>query len=208
VDRIDLSNFPNRESDSNIGKRRSRAETRTLLLDAAARLVSERGLERVNSNRIARAAGVGVGTFYALFEDKHILFQELVLSVLEDLGNRLRERVGSGGDPADEIRGWVETVVAFAEENPHRFRAAFAREPAAAGGRPGVGYSARGVERRLRDLQRQGLVASSLHPGVAAKAFACMQAGVVSWWLEDPRRAPREAVIETLVRMHPASLPD
>jgi len=31
-----------------------------------------------------------------------------------------------------------------------------------------------------------------------------MQNDVVCWWLEDPSRASREAVIETLVRLHPA----
>ena len=43
---------------------------RELLIGAAAQLIAERGFDAVNSNQIARAAGLGVGTFYRHFQDK------------------------------------------------------------------------------------------------------------------------------------------
>jgi hypothetical protein len=38
---------------------------------------------------------------------------------------------------------------------------------------------------------------------VTAQALAAMWTRVATWWVEDPTRAPREAVVETLVQLHP-----
>jgi len=38
---------------------------------------------------------------------------------------------------------------------------------------------------------------------VTAQALVATWIRVVAWWSEDPSRAPREAVVETLVRLHP-----
>jgi hypothetical protein len=38
-----------------------------------------------------------------------------------------------------------------------------------------------------------------LHPAVAAQAIVGMWARVVTWWAESPGRAPRAAVLQTLV---------
>ena len=67
-----------------------------------------------------------------------------------------------------------------------------------------VGYSTRVTERRLAELQADGRLDPRLDPGVAARAFVAMQNTVVCWWLEDPSRATRAALVETLVRLHPA----
>ena len=66
--------------------------------------------------------------------------------------------------------------------------------------------NARADDRRTAptELQRDGALDPELHPGVAARAFIAMQNGVVSWWLEDPSRASRDDVVETLIRLHPA----
>lgn len=67
-----------------------------------------------------------------------------------------------------------------------------------------MAYSTRVAERRLRDLQSRGLVEAALNPAVAARAFLALQNGVVSWWLDDPERASREELIESLILLHPA----
>ncbi len=214
-----------RES-SQRSRTRSGPEARRRLLEATTELVAAQGLDGVNSNKIARGAGVGVGTFYAHFEDKHQALQAVVADALEILQARIvAGAVGADQPLAVQVRALVEAVVAFAEEGPERFQVAFGREagrgssrPAAAGkdmpgrlktagssgGRPVVGYSTRVAERRLRELQSRGQVESGLSPAVAARAFLAMQNGVVSWWLEDPERATREELIETLTLLHPA----
>ena len=175
------------------------------LLAAGARLLAERGIEGVNSNQIAREAGVGVGTFYAHFKDKHALQQQLVLTTLDALRRAVEKAVAAvGAEPESQVGALVEATVAFAESDPDRFRAAFRGEQVAGGGRAAVGPSARGVERRLRSLQQEGRVDPHLDPAVAARAFASMQNGVLLWWLDDPSRAGRDELVETLVRLHPA----
>ncbi|MFD4366629.1 TetR/AcrR family transcriptional regulator [Rhodococcus sp. NPDC058521] len=63
--------------------RRDAAENRQRLLDAAATVFTERGLD-VGVDEIASAAGVGVGTLYRRFPTKDALVSELVRQVLED----------------------------------------------------------------------------------------------------------------------------
>jgi len=183
----------------------SRPDARRRLIEAAVRLLAERGLERVNSNQIARAAGVGVGTFYGHFADKYAIHQAVVLQALEELGVRLD---AASREPArdreSQVRRSIEVALDYAVENPRFFRVAFGREPVSAPGRPGVGLSPRRLERRLRGLQVQGRLDARIDPGVAAKGFTAMQTAVILWWVEDPKRAQRSDVIDTLVRLHPA----
>ncbi|MCG8588767.1 MAG: TetR/AcrR family transcriptional regulator [Proteobacteria bacterium] len=175
---------------------------RAALLEAAARLFAGVGFAGVNSNQIAREAGVGVGTFYRHFADKRAVLQALVVAAIEALERDTQRALTQvpSDDVGSQLRGRVEALVSFAERDPDRFRAAF--------GEPGAGRvpapSARALERRLRGLQRQGRVDSALHPGAAAKATLSMQFALVSWWLEDRTRVPRPALVETLVRLHPA----
>lgn len=193
-------------------KSRDASEVRRALLDAATRRFAETGFDGVNSNQIAREAGVGVGTFYNHFRDKLEVHQAVVLDTLEALRGRIASSAGRpGGAIRDQVRELVETVVGFAEDNAERFRVAFGPgshvSRAARSGHPQraqVGYSTRVTERRLADLQRRGSLDPDLDPAVASRAFVAMQNDVVCWWLEDRTRASREAVVETLVRLHPA----
>src|SRR5205085_31479 len=51
-----------------------RERTRARLLDAAAEVIAERGLERASLEEIAARAGMTRGAFYGNFRDKHDLF--------------------------------------------------------------------------------------------------------------------------------------
>ncbi|WP_030175978.1 MULTISPECIES: TetR/AcrR family transcriptional regulator [Actinomycetes] len=64
--------------------RRDAAENRQRLLDAAAAVFSERGLE-AGVDEIARVAGVGMGTLYRRFPTKDALISEIVRQLLIDL---------------------------------------------------------------------------------------------------------------------------
>ena len=193
-------------------KRRDPTVVRSRIVDAGIQLFADRGVERVNSNELARAAGVGVGSFYGHFRDKWELHQAIVLRALDELQSAVA-RVRAGFTPDDieaEVRTLVTAVVDFALGSPDLFRVAFGREVSppptgrAGSGRPNVGYSTRGVERRIATLQSEGLLDTRLHPAIAARAFAAMQSAVVIGWVVDRDRGTREDVIETLVRLHPA----
>lgn len=198
---------------------RDPALTRRRLLEAATRRFAAAGFEGVNSNQIAREAGVGVGTFYQHFRDKHEVHQALVLDTLEGLQAAVARAAADAALPIDgQVRALVEAVVGFAEANPDRFRVAFGQDASphrvprtaraeGAEDRPAraqIGYSTRATERRLAKLQREGQLEPGLVPAVAARAFVAMQNDVVCWWLDDRSRASREGLIDTLVRLHPA----
>jgi AcrR family transcriptional regulator len=64
--------------------RRDAAANRQRLLDAAALVFSERGLD-AGVEEIARVAGVGMGTLYRRFPTKDALISELVRQLMTDL---------------------------------------------------------------------------------------------------------------------------
>ncbi|MFE7422950.1 TetR/AcrR family transcriptional regulator [Rhodococcus sp. NPDC057529] len=72
-----------RDRGSGRALRRDAAENRQRLLDAAATVFSERGLD-VGVDEIARVAGVGIGTLYRRFPTKDALVSELVRQVYDD----------------------------------------------------------------------------------------------------------------------------
>jgi AcrR family transcriptional regulator len=54
------------------------------LLDAATELFNARGYDAVGTPEIAAAAGVSVGTFYRYFDDKHVVYLEVVRRTMSD----------------------------------------------------------------------------------------------------------------------------
>jgi AcrR family transcriptional regulator len=79
--------------------RRDAAQNRRLLLDAAASVFADRGLD-AGVEEIAKAAGVGVGTLYRRFPTKDALIAELVKDVLEtmrQLATAATDQAGGNG---------------------------------------------------------------------------------------------------------------
>ncbi|UCE86767.1 MAG: TetR/AcrR family transcriptional regulator [Deltaproteobacteria bacterium] len=184
---------------------RSRAATRRRLKGAGTALFARRGLHGTTTAQIAHRAGVASGTFYLHFRDKHALFREIVFEALDALRDRLADASArAAADPVARVRERATELLAFADENRNLVRVLFGREHEAGElAEAVIDELVSGIEERLRGRIAAGAVPSGLHPAVAAQALAAMWARVVAWWLEDPRRAPREAVIETLVQIHP-----
>ncbi len=188
---------------------RSRAETRRRLAAAATGLFARQGLQATTTVQIARAAGVATGTFYLHFQDKHELFRAIVFEAFAGLRERLAARAArAGAPPLAAVRARAEELLDFAQENRSLVRILFGRDHEAAElGEDVFDDTVPGIEAGLRRRIAAGQ-AAALHPAVAAQALTAMWTRVVAWWVEDPKRAPRAAVVETLVRMHPfASAP-
>jgi AcrR family transcriptional regulator len=75
--------------------RRDAARNRERLLETAAEVFADQGLE-AGVVDIARLAGVGMGTLYRRFPSKEALIEELVSELLSDLLCDAREAVGEG----------------------------------------------------------------------------------------------------------------
>jgi len=195
----------NVRSGSKTAPARSRAATRKRLLTAGTELFARQGLHAVTSAQIARRAGVAAGTFYLHFKDKEALFREIVFEALEQLRERLdRATAEAGDDPQRAVRARTAEMLALAEKHRSAVRILFGRDREAADlGEDVLSHLLPGVESRLRESIASGEGPKDLHPTVAAQAFVAMWTRVVTWWVEDPRRVPREAVIDTLTHLYP-----
>ncbi|MGD9764085.1 MAG: TetR/AcrR family transcriptional regulator [Candidatus Binatia bacterium] len=164
---------------------RRRERTARALLDAARHVLAANGFHATKIVDIARAARVGVGTFYLYYPTKEACFVELV----EDSVARLRAELDRGrdavDDPIEQSRARIRTFFRFAQENREVFRIVFWH-----------GASFHHVVRRcqegfitdLRDRIASGMAASAFRRGDAliwAEAVIGMCQQVLSWWIEQ-----------------------
>ena len=185
---------------------RSRADTRRRLVEAATELFASGGLHGVTSARIAAAAGVATGTFYLHFKDKEELFREIVFAALARPARAPAARGrGARREPRAQVRARTAELVAFAEQNRSLILVLFGRGHEAAGiGDEVLDSLIPGIEEALRARARAGQLPPELHARASPprRSRPCTR-GSIAWWVEDPTRATRDEVIETLCRMHP-----
>lgn len=81
---------------------RRRIRTRARLIDAARRIIAERGaIEAVPIGEITEAADVAIGSFYNHFASREALFEAVVSDTLEAHGRRLDEATAEIADIAE-----------------------------------------------------------------------------------------------------------
>ncbi len=185
---------------SRSGPRKPRSQaTRRRLLDAGRELFAELGPHAVTSHAIAERAGYASGTFYLHFKDKLALFRELAEDAATELESRLLAVAEDESDPTAIIRGQAEALVGFAEDQQELLRIMFhpGAETAEIGSRI-LERLARGVSFRRREAVAEGRAQACFDSDVLAQAVVGMWAHVLAWWSEDPTRASREAIIQTL----------
>ncbi len=105
--------------------------TRNAILQAAAEIIGEYGYADASIARIMERAGFGHGTFYAYFDSRAELFDQLLpLKGIEVL-DLMHERVKGSADLVDmEYRGFLG-FLEFAQEHPWFFRLLHEAEVAA-----------------------------------------------------------------------------
>lgn len=181
---------------------RSRAQTRQRLLGAGRRLFAERGLHGVTSHDIAAAAGVAAGTFYLHFRDKGALFRVIAEQTIALLRARLDAATRLARGPREAVPAFSEALIDFAEENRDLVRILFSRDAEAAEVEADLLQQLAVVVaggRRARIAS--GEMPAEIHPEVLAQALVGLLARVVAWWIENPQRASRRSVVETLTRI-------
>ncbi len=175
------------------------ARTRRRLLDAGRTLFAQHGPTGVTSHAIAAEAGFAAGTFYLHFKHKGELFQELADQAASELEARLVAVAAVGTDRRRIVEAQAEALVGFADDHRELFRIVFAPggEAAEAGARV-LERLARGVSARRRVAVAQGQAFECLDSDVLAQAIVGMWVRVLSWWVDDPTRATRAAIVRTL----------
>ena len=99
------------------GARRKR-ETRSRLLQAAFRLMAEKGMEGVAINEITEAADVGFGSFYNHFESKETIYAAVVEWLFEEFGKRLDQVTAELSDPAEVVSIAIRHTIMRAQREP------------------------------------------------------------------------------------------
>lgn len=97
---------------------RRKERTRRAMIDAAKRIVAERGTVNVNINEITDEADVGFGSFYNHFESKHELFEIALTEVLEEYGQALDAACAGLSDPAERYAVGVRMSARLGLQRP------------------------------------------------------------------------------------------
>jgi len=85
-------------------RKESQAETRTSLLESAARLFTKRGMDGTSVEEIAADAGYTKGAFYANFKSKEELFLAMLDEHFAAEIERMDRALSGSGDPGEEAR--------------------------------------------------------------------------------------------------------
>jgi AcrR family transcriptional regulator len=99
------------------GERRKR-ETRERLLDAAFRLMAERGKDAVAIHQITEEADVALGSFYNHFDSKEAIYVAVITRVFDEFGAALDALAQDIGDLAEVVAVCVRHTIRRAQSEP------------------------------------------------------------------------------------------
>lgn len=90
------------------------------MLDAAARILEQDGLEAFNTNRVAEVAGVSVGSLYQYFPNKQAIIAAVIARSQDDLAGRIEaaQAAAMEGTLAQGVGALVRVVMAYHSERP------------------------------------------------------------------------------------------
>ncbi len=106
-------------------RQRERLWHRQLILDAAEKLFSRKGFYQTNVQEIAEDAEFSVGFLYNMFENKELLYQELITARAEEYFQKTYEQIENANTPPDKLRAVLRTKLNFFERH-RRFFSIFA----------------------------------------------------------------------------------
>lgn len=195
--------MPRPTSEPRSARERSRLESRARLLKAGERLFAERGFHKVNSNEIARAAGVATGTFYNHFGDKGALFEAIALIAHDRFQEAVEHELAElGEDPlVDGLHARVRALLHFASRNSRLVKAVLGPEGQAQGAATRVFASAAGnISADLEARASAGEIEGPPDSSLATELLTTIWVRATLWWAEHHRTSEPGPFAETLVR--------
>lgn len=183
-------------------ERADAARNRRRVLEAAAALFAERGVDAVSMDDVVAAAGVGKGTLYRRFGDK----SGLAAAVLDERERDLQAAIlsgppplGPGAEPGARLAAFVAGYVAYVAANLDLVAASQQSSP---GARFRTG-SHRFWRAHLVHLFEEG---GAAQPQTRADVLlAGLTAEQLGWWLREQQRSARavtrdlQAIAEALL---------
>ncbi len=177
---------------------RRKKHTRSLLMQATAELILEKGYDNVSIQNITDRADVGRGTFYIHFKDKEEIAWEMIREHSEIVTRQIDEQLADEVFPRKEYLSWVM----FFE------RSAATRDfmQAVMGGKGSlfiyrqiVEFSIRLHERNIID--RRYKIDLDVPPAILANFATGALMQVVNWWLETPNDYTAEQMADLFYTM-------
>lgn len=95
------------------------------ILKAAERVFATKGYYKATIQDIAREAQYAVGTIYQYFEDKEVLYLDLIERKMVDLISEVKEEVEKTKGAKEKIKVLVHQQLTYFEENQDFFRICF-----------------------------------------------------------------------------------
>jgi TetR/AcrR family transcriptional regulator, acrAB operon repressor len=192
-------------------------ETRELLLDAAERLFSERGVSRASLADIADAAGVTRGAIYWHFRNKADLFQAIIDRVVLPMEEMVRAAADdSAEDPLERVSAACVHLLRRTAEDEQARRviglAFFKREPdeelkSLEGRQRECRAEAMALfEKAFRNAVRQGQLPKGLDLRCATYGLMAYVDGLLYTWLMAPGNFDLGAQAGKLVRTYLSGL--
>lgn len=189
-------------------------DLKNALVEAAARLVVERGIAALSLREVAREAGVSHAAPYHHFIDKSALLAAVAEEGFKRFDSyQARALRGAPTDPRERLKALGRAYVRFAIANPHFFRIMF-REDVIGGNRPAslAEVANRTFDRlvnTVRECQKLSGNKSENPIPSAIRAWALVH-GLASLWLDGPlHRIPdAKKIVDTIIHQVSIFLPD
>jgi len=186
----------------------AKQQTRRRLLEAATRLVAERGYEAATLRDVAALADVSTGAVFANFADKADLFNEVIVADLAALLDRMKAAAGADASPSEALLSMLTVGYAsyFGQLSLVKAQMGFSWFSDCGVARRGEGV--RSIVNCLADILRQGVESGTLTPSldpvlVAEMAWnnylANYRHAILDGWTLDVVRARMAAQIDVLL---------
>jgi AcrR family transcriptional regulator len=166
---------------------RRKLRTRRKLLEAARRVIGQRGYDDTSVLDITEAADVSKGTFYLHFKDKEDLTRTLIMQGFEELTTKLDELIGAATPDAaiPNMERTLRVVFGYAGENRDLFRIMLGRQATAELNMMAFTHFSQTVEKTIMRISDSGGPLPNYPPELLAQFIAGAGVRLGLWWVED-----------------------
>lgn len=102
---------------------RKKEEKRKVLLDAAEKIVAEKGMEKMTMDHVAREADVAKGTIYLYFKNKGSLLAAANAKLNKEANEYMKEKMDLYETGSEKVRSMGQATVEFFMRNPQKWKA-------------------------------------------------------------------------------------
>jgi len=161
-------------------KEREKRSRRKTIVEAAKRIIEERGVEGMSMNHVAGLTELNKATLYLYFRNKDDLIDAVVLEGLALLEKRFTEMDGRSASGLEKVKTQVGTILDFYREHPVYFHAMNHQERRTKEGRMQTPFSQKGNEVASRIFEQihqgvqMGIEDGSIRSGIDADMFSVL----------------------------------